>query len=199
MFSLASDISFLRNLSPGQKFFALGQTIKGNFHFTQKDAAYAWLSYYSKGKLNFKGTAKSKSLLTNPQQIPYSVRSTIKYNQYSVGWKRYLKGSFDIEKDWALYGYAGFGLLFGKAENVFDPGIDTIEYNIDTPFPGIGKFTKLTFDIGLGAEYPVITDLYVYSEIRTWIAASDYPSGYLRNNKNFPSVIALNIGARILF
>lgn len=192
-------IFLLRNLSPEQKFFALGQTIKANFHLTQKNAVYAWLSYYGKGRLRFNETAVSKSVLINPQRIDYSIRSTIKYNQFSVGWKRYVKGSFNIEKDWALYGYAGFGLLFGKVENTFDPGIDTMSYKIDPPFPGLGKLTKLTFDAGIGAEYPVIADLYVYSELRTWLAASDYPSGYLRNNKNFPSIIALNIGARILF
>ena len=197
-FSLATDLSVLRNLNKGQEFWTIGQTVKGNFHFTDKTAAYVWLSYYGKASFRTPATAEAKSPFTNPQSINYSVRSSLRYRQISVGAKRYFKGTYRSD-DLNIYGYAGFGLMLGKVDNVFRTAIDTSRYAIAPPVQGSGKFNRLTFDVGLGTEYPVATDIYLYSELRSWIPSSGYPSDYLRNNKNVPSIVALNIGARLLF
>jgi hypothetical protein len=198
-FSIASDLSVLRNLNPKQKFTAIGQTIKVNFHIGPKDAAYAWLSYYGNGNFRFNEIASAKSPFTTPQQINLSVRSTFKYNQYSLGWKRYFKGNYEQEGRVNIYGYGGFGILFGKIENKYSQPVDTSLYTTKAPLQGQGKFTRLTLDAGLGSEYAIAPFLFIYTELRTWLPASDYPSEYLRDNKSVPSVIALNIGARILF
>jgi len=92
---------------------------------------------------------------------------------------------------------AGFGLLFGRAENTFNKAIDTAKYRVQQ-LPGNGKFRRLTFDVGLGVEAPIGTGFYFYGELRTWLPASDYPSPYLNNNDG-PRVLLLNGGLRLLF
>ncbi len=197
-FSLATDLSVLRNLNKGQEFWTIGQTVKGNFHFTDKTAGYVWLSYYGKGNFTTTSDAEAKSAFTVPQFINYSVRSSVRYRQVSVGLKRYFKGTYNFEAV-NIYGYAGFGLMLGKVDNVFRADIDTTRYTIQPPLQGSGKFNRLTFDAGLGTEYPVAPDIYIYSELRTWIPSSGFPSQYLHNNNNVPSILAFNIGARLLF
>ncbi|MBL7744340.1 MAG: hypothetical protein JNN00_12765, partial [Chitinophagaceae bacterium] len=49
-FSLATDVNVLRSFKKDQRFWAIGQTVHGHFHFTTKDGAYAWISYYSNGQ-----------------------------------------------------------------------------------------------------------------------------------------------------
>jgi len=198
-FSIATDVSILRNLNPKQKFTTIGQTVKGNFHVGPKDAAYVWLSYYGNGNFRFKETAIAHSPFTNPQTIHFSVRSSFRYNQFSLGWKRYFKGTYAEENNVNLYGYGGFGILFGRVHNNYSQQIDTSVYSIKAPLSGRGKFKRLTVDVGIGSEYALAPFIFLYTELRTWLPASDYPSEYLRDNNNVPSVIALNIGARILF
>jgi len=198
-FSLATDLSLLQNVQPKQRFFTIGQTLKVNLHLGQKDAVYVWLSYYGKGNFRFRESALANSPFASPQRIDFSVRSTLRYNQFSVGWKRYFKGDFEEEKGLNIYGYAGFGLLRGRVENRYSQPIDSSRYSTGAPLEGRGRFARLTVDGGLGAERSVAPYIFVYSELRTWLPASDYPSKYLRRNDNMPSVIALNIGARLLF
>lgn len=198
-FSIATDLSILRNLHPQQKFTTIGQTVKANFHAGPKDAAYAWVSYYGNGNFRFNEVAVAKSPLVNPQQINFSVRSSFRYNQFSLGWKRYFIGTYEEERGVNIYGYGGFGILFGRIQNNYSRSIDTSVYSATAPLAGTGKFTRLTLDAGIGAEKAIAPFFFIYTELRTWLPASDYPSDYLRSNDNVPSVLALNIGARILF
>ena len=198
-FSIATDLSLLRNLNPKQKFTTIGQTVKANFHVSPKDVAYVWLSYYGNGNFSFNETAMADSSFTMPQQIDFSVRSSFRYNQFSLGWKRYFRGNYEHEGGVNIYGYGGFGILFGRVQNNYSQAVDTLLYSSKAPSAGTGKFTRLTLDAGLGGEYAIAPFLFIYTELRTWLPASDYPSQYLRDNNNVPSVVALNVGARVLF
>ncbi len=115
-----------------------------------------------------------------------------------MGWKHYLKGAYNAEEGWNLYGYAGFGLMFGVAENTHSINIDSASYVIPV-LQGKDKFKRLTFDLGLGYEIPLGGDIYLYMEGRTLIPTTDYPSRYLFINENAPWFGSVNGGLRILF
>ena len=64
--SVGGDLSLMRNFSPGQKFWSLGETVQFNFHFNQKQSAYAWITYYTPGKFKNNFVAVAKSPGTSP-------------------------------------------------------------------------------------------------------------------------------------
>jgi hypothetical protein len=198
--SINSDVAIMRNFSPQQKFWTFGQTVGGNFHFTKKQSAYAWINYYLTGRFKNQFIASAKAAATLPSIIPYEVEGKWRSNEVSLGWKHYFKGSFDAEEGWNVYGTAGFGLMFVKVENIFTPVVDTSLYTIQpAPVEGTSQFKRLTFDLGLGIERPVGGNVYLFGDIRTWIPSSDYPSAYLHNNKNVPAPLIISAGIRILF
>jgi hypothetical protein len=197
-FSFATDLSLLRNFSPMQQFWAVGQTVQFNIHFNAKQSAYAWLAYYTKGKFENDFIASAKSTATVPSTIPFTASASWRNNQVSLGWKHYFKGSFDAESGYNIYSTAGFGLMFTKVENIFSPSIDTSLYTAPTQ-AGNGKFYRLTIDLGAGVEFPVSGSIVLYSDLRTWMPTTNYPSPYLHNNKNVPLPIMINGGVRILF
>lgn len=189
----------MRNFSPHQKFFAIGQTIKPTFHLAKKDGVYAWLNYYGEGRFDNNFTATARSSQTVPQAKAFKVTGRWLSNEVSVGWSHYFKGAYDNESSWNLYTMAGFGLMFAKVENIFRPAIDTATYFLASPLPGVSTFRRLTVDLGLGLEYPASSNFFFYGDVRTWIASSSYPSPYLHSNKNVPLPITLSVGIRVLF
>jgi len=198
--SVATDISAQRSLKEDQRFWALGQNIVFDWHFSSKGTAYGLISYYSVGKFKNSLTATAKSPTTSPQEIGFTNDAEVRFHQISIGWKQYLVGKFDAEIKWNLYTITGFGLLFGKANNSFSMVIDTSLYNPPAyPVSGKGHFKRLTFDLGLGWEIPVSAAAFVYSEGKIWIPTTDYPSKYLLVNDNAPLVAILSVGLRILF
>jgi len=88
---MATDLDFQRNFRKGQQFWAEGETIQMQFHFTPKNAVYTWASYYSNGKINSTQTATAKSPSTLPQTISYRNKSLIRFKHISVGGKHYFK------------------------------------------------------------------------------------------------------------
>lgn len=197
-FSISPDISLMRNFSPGQKFWALGETVQGNVHFSSKETMYAWVTYYTPGKFKNNFTADAKSAAASPLTIPFRSTSKWRNNEFSIGWKHFIRGTCDQEDAVNIYGMAGFGLMFTKVENIFSPSVDTSQYTAPL-LPGTSKFYRLTFDLGVGAEYPLGADFFIYSDLRTWIPTSDYPSKYLFSNKNVPLPFMISAGLRILF
>jgi hypothetical protein len=197
-FSIASDLGLQRSFKKGQQYWAGGHTIQAQFHFTPKDGAYVWLSYYTNGKFSNNVTATAKSVATLPQQINYVNNAVMRFKQISIGWKKYLKGAFNTEEDWNIYGYAGFGLLLGRIENTHSVSIDTTVYQVPVR-KGKANFKRLTLDLGLGWEAPLGADIFIYAEGRAWIPTTDYPSKYIFVNDNAPLVGMINAGIRILF
>jgi hypothetical protein len=188
----------LHSFKNEQRYWSIGQTVNFHFHITPRDGAYAWVSYYSDGRFTNALAAAAKSSATVPQQINYQNKAEMRFKHVSVGWKRYLKGTFDSEKKWNLYGYAGFGLMIGRIFNTHSAGIDTSVYTVPV-LSGKANFKRLTFDLGLGLEFPVGGEIYLYIEGRALVPTTDYPSNYLFINRNAPFTGAANAGLRILF
>jgi hypothetical protein len=197
-FSITTDLGLQRSIKKEQQYWAVGQTVHVHFHFTPKNGAYAWISYYSDGKFKNDLIATAKQPATNPQQINYTNSAAMRFKHFSVGWKHYFKGESDIEGGWSLYGYSGFGLLLGRVINSHSVLIDTTLYNVPVR-SGKANFKRLTLDLGLGWEIPLGGNVYFYNEGRAWIPTTDYPSKYIFINKNAPFVASLNFGIRILF
>lgn len=196
--SLASDISVQRSLRKDQQYWAVGQTVGAQLNFSPKDGAYVWFIYYSNGKVSNNAEATARSSATLPAQIAYTSKGVIKYRQMSIGWKHYFKGSFDSEEEWGLYGLAGFGLVLGTAQSTASVPVDTALYNMPV-LTGKGHFKRLTYDLGLGFEKPIGGNIFLYSEVKTFIPSTDYPSKYLYVNDDAPLTACVNIGIRILF
>lgn len=195
---MATDVGMQRSFKKEQQYWALGHTVQVQYHVAPKDAAYIWLSYYSNGKFLNKLTATAKSGSTLPQQINYDNSAKMHFKQFSIGWKKFLKGRFDAEEKWNLYGYAGFGLVLGRVINTHSTDIDTTIYNVPVR-AGRANFKRLTVDLGLGAEFPLGADIYLYTEGRVWLPTTDYPSKYIFVNKDAPLIGMFNLGLRVLF
>ena len=197
-FSLASDLGLQRNFKKEQHFWAFGQTITLQFHLAPKDALYVWFAYFSNGKFSNKVTATALDTATIPAGINYINHGNMRLRSFSAGWKKWLKGTFNAETGWNLYSYTGFGLVFGSISNTHSVTIDTAVYRLPV-LSGRGNFKRLTLDLGLGVEFPVGGDFFLYTEAKTWIPASDYPSKYILVNKNAPFAGMLSGGLRIIF
>lgn len=197
--SVGTDVSILRNFTRDQSFTTVGQTIHFNAHFSSKEALYAWVSYYVNGKYKNDLQALARDPFSTPLHLNYTASSKMGLRQISIGWKHYLKGTYNNDSTWNLYAKAGFGLLTGKIENSYDPPVDTALYFVpQKAIEGTGHFNRLTFDLALGVEYPIGSAVYLFGEARTWLQSSDYPSPYMYNNK-MPQVLMLNGGLRVLF
>ena len=197
-FGLATDLGVQRNFKKEQRYWAIGHTVTANFHLTHKEGVYVMFAYHSNGKFSNRVTATAKLPATLPQTINYTNEANMRIKQFTIGYKKYLKGAADAEKGWNLYGFAGFGLLLGKVNNTHSTVIDTVDYNVPVR-SGEANFKRLTFDLGLGWELPLGGDFYFYTEAKAAVPASDYPSKYIFVNKNAPFTGWLGAGLRILF
>lgn len=197
--SIGTDVSILRSVTKGSRFWAFGQTVQGHYHFTEKTTAYAWVSYYTAGHFKNRLTALGKDSIANPQQLDLTANSTLRYRQISVGIRHYFKGAYNSETTWNLYSITGFGLLLIKATNSFNTPVDTAHYTLPhVLLAGTKNMVRLTADVGLGIETVLGSGVYFYTDARTWIQASTFTSPYLYNN-DVPRVIILSVGIRILF
>lgn len=198
-FSIATDASLLRNFNEQQKFWAFGQTVQLSFHISEKESVYTWIAYYTNGRFKNNFLATAKDPVTTPQEFGYTTYTGLRYRHLSIGWKHYFVGGYNSENIWNAYGYAGFGLLMGKANNRNSQPVDTALYFIESPLVGDKAFKRLTFDAGLGIEIPLGAFTYIYTELRSWTPTSHYPSPYLyKNNYHLPGAAAVNMGLRIL-
>ena len=197
-FSIATDLGLQRSFKKEQQYWAGGHTVHAHFNFTPKEGIYAWISYYSVGKFSNNVTATAKSPATNPQQVNYINKAEMRFKHFSLGWKKYFKGSCEAEEGWNLYAYAGLGILLGKVTNTHSVSIDTTVYQVPVR-SGKANFKRLTLDLGLGWEVPLGGDVFFYTEGRVWIPTTDYPSKFIFVNANAPLVGMLNAGIRIFF
>ena len=196
----STNFLVLRSFKKDQRFWAIGQDIMVDWHFTNKGGAYASLSYSSNGNFTNQLSATAKATTTSPQEISFANKADLRLNQISLGFKHYFVGTTDAEVGWNLYSITGFGLMFGKVTNRYSTSIDTSLYNApEQPINGSGHFKRLTLDLGLAWEVPLSAEIYLYINGKVWIPTSDYPSKYLFVNDNAPLVGMLGLGIRILF
>ncbi len=197
--SIATDISLLRNFTPGSHFTAMGQTVQALYHIAPKTTGYAWINYYTPG--NFKNilTATARDSATVPQTLNYTARSSIRFRHISLGLRRYITGRYNADGGLSLYALGGFGLLLIKAANTYSTPVNAAVYTIpQKSVAGTLNFVRLTADVGLGAETLLGGGIYLYGDLRTWVQASRYPQPYLYNQA-LPRVAILTGGIRILF
>lgn len=197
-FSLATDFGAIRNFKEGQKYWAAGQGVVAQVHLNKQEAIYALFAYYTYGKFENNYTASARSAATIPEQIGFINSAKLKTKNFSLGYKRWITGTGDAEKGWNTFATLGTGILLGDIENSFSAPIDTALYLAPVQ-TGAGNFKRLTLDLGLGIERPIGADIYIYSECRTYIPISDYPSPYLPPAKYAPLTASLCMGLRILF
>lgn len=196
--SFATDVSLQHNFKKEQRYSSIGQTITAILHLTGKEAVYTNFNYFSNGKFKNDLTATAKSSLTLPQQINYVNSGKMRLKHFSVGYRKYLKGTANAEKDWNGYAFAGLGIILGRIENSHSVAIDTVMYAVPVQ-SGKANFKRLTLDLGLGWEMPVGGDFFFYTEGRVWVPATGYPSNYIFVNENAPFAGMLNIGLRLFF
>jgi hypothetical protein len=198
-FSIGTGLSGLRNFSPKQQFWAYGQTLRTNFHFSPKQTAYAWMDYYTDGAFTNKFIATAKPGVLAPSQLPFTATGRLTYRHFSLGWKHYFRGSYAADNGINIYSLAGFGFLFARLSNQLSTAIDTSRYLAPT-LPANGtSLKKLTFDAGLGAELPIGGSFFVVADARTWLPASSNTSPYLHEQKNVPLPVMISLGMRVLF
>jgi hypothetical protein len=196
----STNFLVLRSFKKDQRFWAVGQDVMVDWHFTNKGGVYASLSYSSDGNFTNQLSANAKAVTTSPQQIYFTNKAKLRLRQISLGFKHYFVGTTDAEVKWNLYGITGFGLMFGEVTNSYSTSVDTSLYNApEQPISGSGHFKRLTLDLGFGWEVPLTTDIYLYVNGKVWIPTSDYPSKYLFVNDNAPLVGMLGFGIRVLF
>ena len=159
---------------------------------------YVLFTYSGKGKFKNQLQANAKDSVLVPQQLDYTNKASMGYNHLSIGWKRYFVGGSNTDYNWNLYGYAGFGLFFGRIENTHSVAIDTSAYEVPV-LAGNARFKRLTLDLGLGFEVPAGGGVYFYMEGRAMLATTEYPSKYLFINNDAPYFGSVNMGVRILF
>ena len=197
-FSIANDAGLQRNFKKEQRFWTLGNTAQALFHLTPKNGIYVSFTYFARGIFKNDVTATAKSPSAILQKINYTNNTRMKLKILSLGWRKYLKGSNDIEHGWNLYGFGGFGLLLGTVENSHSVSIDSLIYTIPVR-SGKASFKRLTFDMGIGWETPISGDLFFYTEGKVWIPTSGYPSKYILANNNAPFLAMLSAGVRVVF
>lgn len=199
-FSLATDLSILRNFDGKQKFIVVGQTVLPQWHFDKKTTVYAWFTYHGNGKYKSTLTATAKSPSTQPQRFSFTNNSEMRLRQVSIGVKKYFFGSYDKLENFSFYGAAGFGLIIGTASNNFSVSVDTSLYTIqNNVIYGSGDFKRLTLDLIAGLDFPISYEVFFYTEARMHIPTTNYPNSYLLKNSNAPFVAGINLGLRILF
>lgn len=197
-FSIATDLSVQHNFKKEQRFTVIGHTVQAQFHLTPKEGIYVWFVYYSNGKFKNNLDAPARSLSTSPSHIAYVNSANMRLKEFSLGWKKYLKGTCESEKGFNIYAYAGFGLLLGRVENKHSVAIDTSLYDVPV-ISGRANFKRLTIDPGIGFDKYLGGDFFVYAEARAWIPTEGYPSKYIYINDRAPWAGMASVGLRILF
>lgn len=196
--SFSTDLDIQHNFKKQQRYWAIGTHTQFCFHLSPKNGIYAWFGFYSNGEFTNQQKAKAKSIITIPQEINYPDSSSMRFQHISIGWKKFIKGLPWSEKGWNLYSSAGFGLMLGKVSNYSNKRPDSLVYDLPVK-GGEGNFKRLTLDLGLGVEFPVASDVFLYSEARLFIPTTDYPSKYIFINEKAPMVGSIGAGIRILF
>lgn len=196
--SLGTEFVVQRNFSSGQEFWTIGQSIRGEWKTGKAPALYAGISYFAAGKFTNELEASAKDPATLPQRVDFNNNGRLRFTEISLGLKPYILGAWAAEDRWSVYAVTGLGLLMGRVDNTQSSNIDTTLYSLPV-LPGRGRFNRLTLDLGLGFEVPVGGDLFVFSEAKSFIPISTYPSTYLLDPGYTPLTLNLGLGVRVIF
>jgi hypothetical protein len=196
--SIATDFNALHNFRKSQEFWAFGPSFHAVFHLNPKTAAVVSFGFFSYGKFKNNLNATAFQPTTIPQQVIFTNTSKMRLNHFSIGWRNFLKGQTNTKHDWNLYTNLGLGLLSATVLNDFSPMPDTANYQVPV-LPGRGEFKRLTLDVAIGVDIHLISDMYFYSEMKSFIPTSSYPSKYLLVNTDAPFPALLSGGFRIMF
>jgi hypothetical protein len=198
LLSVSSDFSVQHNFRKTQNYWSLGPCFNAIWHLDRENGITVSYGFTTNGKFRNQLSAYAKQPTTIPQQVNYKSTSNLHVDQFSIGWRKYLKGHASIDEGWNLYSNIGFGLLSAEINNSAEPIPDTLLYNLPVT-TGEGQFKRLTIDVALGFEVVVAGDIYAYSELKSWIPTSSYPSKYLLANNDAPLIGMLSVGLRVLF
>lgn len=199
-FSLGTDFAVLRNFDEAHSFTVIGQTVLFQWHLEELTTIYAGIAYYKNGRYSGTLVAEAKQPLIQPPSFTFTTNSEMRIRNLSFGLKRYVKGNFKREGKINAYAGAGFGLLMGEANNYFSRPVDTTMYSIQNNVTeGSGDFKRLSFDLSLGGEIAVVTEIFLFTDIRVFVPTTDYPSPYLLKNEHSPFLGSINLGLRVLF
>lgn len=196
--SVATHFSVLRNFTPKQKFWVVGQQVQINLHFSPKETGYASIEYYTDGTFQNTFTATAKQASSSPQTFPFTAKGIMRFREFSLGLKHYFSGSYSASDGLNVFGTAGFGFLFARMQNSFAPSFDTTAY-ASPIVTGQSTVKRLSFDASVGAETHLGGPLYGFATVRTWLPASYQPSRYLHNSDRLPLSVMGGIGVRVLF
>jgi len=197
-FSLSTDVGLQRNFKKEQNYLVVGHNTVAHFHLADVHGVFFSFGYYHPGRFTNRPVARAKSPTTTPQAMAYINKGKMRVKEFSIGYRRYLRGNFEQNRKWNIYGSAAFGLMFGKVINTHNISIDTMQYALPVR-SGEAKFKRLTLDLALGTEHAIGGDFYFYTEARAWIPTTDYPSKFLFVNDNAPFMGMLGVGFRLLF
>ena len=197
-FSIATDFNLQRSFKKGTQYWAVGQILSAQLHFSSKDAGYAWLGYFSNGRFSNQVLATPKIPISSLPGLPYTSNTRMRFKHVSLGWKHYLLGDAMTERRPGAYTLAGLGILLGLVQNDHAEAIDTNSYYLPV-LPGRQNFKRMTLDLGIGGEYYLGADLYIFGEAKAIIPMTDAPNRYLLDNKYTPYTGSLSVGFRILF
>lgn len=196
--SISTDLGLVRNFSKEQRFIALHNTIRTDFHLTMKDGIQVSFGYSTAGKYINSVTATALDPGTVPQKLDYDNKGKMRIRLLTASWKHYLKGHPQTETSWNLYSRTGFGLLMGWVDNIPSRSIDTSLYHIPVK-SGNANFKRLTLDLAVGWEKPLGADFHFYTEARVSVPSPGYPSPFLLVNDHAPFMAVVCGGLRILF
>ncbi|HEX6332600.1 MAG TPA: hypothetical protein VFZ78_00150 [Flavisolibacter sp.] len=199
-FSIATDVAAMRNFSAAQQFTTLGQNVSGQYFFGNTTGAYVQIGYFLPGKFDNDFIATARPGSPAPATRKYNVSGSWRFRQVSAGLKQFVSGRHDAEAGKSFYILGGFGLLLSRAENTLSSDISQADYELaKTPALGTHDFTRLTLDAGLGIEIPLSIGFFFYTELKTWIPMSDYPSDALHRDSRVPYPVIAAAGLRLQF
>lgn len=197
--SVASNSIFMYTANRQNNYFAFGQDLRGDYHFSDRWTGSASIGFYTAGKYSNRFTATAKTPGTLPASTSFEAVTRLYTKHFTMGARYYFKGSYRQEYGYSLYGYLGYGILFMKVQNDYN-AVDTAAYDTGiAPSPGEGKFNRLTIDGGAGIELPIGPNVFLYGEARAIVPLTDYPSRFIVYNKGVPLPLSIGVGIRVLF
>lgn len=198
-FSIATDINVMRQFGKQQSFWSMAQTVQFSYALKNKESIYLSIGNSTPHDIKDNFITKAKSDTIFPKAIGYVATSSWRTRQFTAGWKHYFTGGYNSEDGLSIYGLAGAGIMSVKISTQFSLGVDTTHYYALTPLAGTQSVNRLSFDVGLGIEKPIMGNFFWYAEAKTWIHKGAFRSPLLARQNEKITPVMIGGGLRILF